>query len=227
MSIGQKKGQKCWLFLGWHHWELPSSPPIDLGSLAQSMKSNITCLGVKMDSDLKPDSKIKIGLFPIEAAGQNKAGSSEAALWDSDPRLWLQLCLVCWEFSGSSVAQNAAVHLLTQKNDQMCLLTVWLPQPPLRGLWHLVGCWLYLIFLILFWQFSVFTHVLVIIRWALSRVFSIIPAARLFGPLWLFAGASQIKAGLDWDWRCVWIFLPELLGETVAQNTPSFPVGDL
>lgn len=37
-------------------------------------------LGVEMDSDLKPDSKIKIELFPIEAAGQNKAGSSEAAL---------------------------------------------------------------------------------------------------------------------------------------------------
>lgn len=76
---GLKKGQKCWGFFCFS-LGTPTLPPIDLGSLAQYMKPSITSLGVKMDFDLKPDSKIKIELFPIEASSQNKAGSSEAAL---------------------------------------------------------------------------------------------------------------------------------------------------
>lgn len=62
-----------------------AAPPVDLGYLAQYKKPTIANLGIKMDSDHKLDCQIRGALKSsfFQAAGQIKAYSSKAALWDS------------------------------------------------------------------------------------------------------------------------------------------------
>lgn len=138
----------------------PTLPPIDLGPLAQPMKPSITSLRVNMDSDLKPDSKIKIDLRqPAKIKPVLLRQRFETVIHAFDySSAWCVGSLVGPLFP--KTLQRASFNTKTTKcasAHQTGLLTVWFP--------HLLS--------------------------------SPFPAAQLFGPLWLFSGASQINAGLD------------------------------